>query len=312
MNNLSELKSETARIAREADMDLVGFAGIDRFESVHYRMRPQAHLPDAMTVVSMAMRYPKAMYELAGNTDAESYMSLDSYENIHMREMLMVAAMDVTRFIEKAGYLAIPMQTSHYRVQPYKDIEESWTQDFDCNVAAVAAGLGELGLNGVPITHEYGTRQMFISVVTDAPFEPDPMYEGPALCDKCMKCVSACRMKALDGADLKDVVIGERTFQVAQKDIWRCMWSKRFMLDAGAGPELSGMSMTINPPEGQITEADVIAAQTEKGETGGMQTWYMYADRACERVCIPPHKRNEEPLLAKQLRLAAKARETVS
>jgi len=305
MSNLLELKQETARVARGADMDLVGFAGADRFAGVHHRMRPEAHLPGAMSVVSMAMRYPKAMYELAGNTEAESYMSLDSYENRHMREMLMVAAMDVTRFVEKAGYLAIPMQISHYRVQPYKDIEEPWTQDFDNKVAAVAAGLGELGIHGEPITPEYGTRQMFISVVTDAPFEPDTMYEGAALCDKCMECVAACRMKALDGGALRDAVIGEKTFPVAEKDIWRCMWSKRFMLDAGAGPELSGMSVTIDPPEGEITEADVRAAQAKKGEMGGMQTWYMYADRACERVCIPPHKRDEEPLLDKQLRLAA-------
>ena len=144
------LKEEITRVAKESDMDLVGFAGTDRFEDVHYRMRPQAHLPGAVAVVSMAMRYPKAMYELAGNTEAESYMSLDSYEKMHMQEMLMIAAMDVTRYIEKAGFLAIPMQITHYRVHPYKDIEESWTQDFDHRIAAVAAGLGELGIHGVP------------------------------------------------------------------------------------------------------------------------------------------------------------------
>ena len=303
------LKTEIVRVAREADMDLVGVASIGRFESVHHRMRPEAHLPGAQAVVSMAMRYPRAMYELAGATDAESNMSLDSYENAHMREMLMVAAMDVTRYLEKCGFLAIPMQISHYRVQPYKDIEESWTQDFDHKVAAVAAGLGELGVHGEPITHEYGTRQMFISVVTDAPIQPDDMYDGPALCDKCMKCVETCHMKALNGDRLKDVSIGGRVFQVAEKDIWRCMWSKRFMLNAEAGPKLCGMNVTIDPPEGQITEADVQKAQAEKGEKGGMQTWYMYADRACERNCIPPHKRDDEPLLEKQTRLARESKE---
>lgn len=302
---MEKLKKKIIQVAKESDMDLVGFAGIDRFEDVHYRIRPQAHLPGAATVVSMAMRYPKAMYELAGNTEAESYMSLDSYEKKHMQEILMVAAMDVTRYLEKAGFLAIPMQITHYRVHPYKDIEESWTQDFDHKIAAVAAGLGELGIHGEPITPEYGTRQMFISVVTDAPIAADPMYKGPALCDKCMKCVEACRMNALSNTETKDISIGKITFPVAKKDIWRCMWSKRFMLNAEAGPNLSGMDVTIDPPERQITEADVQAAQALKGEKGGMQTWYIYADRACERICIPPHKRDEEPLLDKQLRLAA-------
>jgi hypothetical protein len=95
------------------------------------------------------------------------------------------------------------------------------------------------------------------------------------------------------------VRIGDRVFEVAHKDIWRCMWSKRFMLNAEAGPKLSGMNVTIDPPEGEITEADVQRAQAEKGAKAGMQTWYMYADRACERHCVPPHLRAEEPLLAR-------------
>ncbi len=304
MKDYEGLKKEIVRVAQNAEMDLVGFGGIDSFESVHPRMRPEAHLPGARTVVSMAMRYPRAMYELSGRTEAESTMSLDSYENRHMREMLMVAAMDVTRYLEKAGYLAIPMQNTHYRVHPYKDIKESWTMDFDHNVAAVAAGLGELGIHGVPITHQYGTRQMFISVVTDAEIVPDPLYNGETLCDGCMKCVYTCHMNAFDETEMEDVKIGERTFKRAKKDIWRCMWSKRFMLNAEAGPKLSGMNVTIEPPEGRITEQDVRKAQAEKGDKGGMQTWYIYADRACERNCIPPHMRNKEDLLTAQLRAA--------
>jgi len=309
MTDAVEIKSHVIRVAREADMDLVGIAAVDRFESVHYRLRPQAHLPDARAVVSMAMRYPRAMYELAGVTEAESNMSLDSYENSHMREMLMVAAMDVTRYLEKCGWLAVPMQITHYRVHPYKDIPDSWTRDFDHNVAAVAAGLGELGLHGEPITPEYGTRQMFISVVTDAPLEPDPIYDGPPLCDRCMKCVETCHMKAFDPSTRKTVTIGERTFEVAAKDIWRCMWSRRFMLNADAGPRLCGLDVTVDPPDGPITEADVQKAQALKGEKGGMQTWYIYADRACERNCIPPHHRGRQRRTDTQPHQAAGAAE---
>lgn len=299
-----DLKAEVTRVAREADMDLVGFAPMDRFESVHYRLRPEAHLPGARTAVSMAMRYPRAMYELAGATQAETYMSLDSYGNHHMVQMLMIAAMDVTRYLEKRGHLAIPMQRSHYRVHPYKDIPGSWTPDFDHAVAAVAAGLGEIGLHGEVITPEYGTRQMFISVVTDAEVEADPMYAGPPLCDKCMACVRTCHMQALDGEDLREVTVGGRAFELAARDIWRCMWSRRFHLNADAGPNLSGQTVTVAPPDGQITERDVQEAQRIKGEQAGMQTWYTYADRACERNCLPPHHRDREPLPDRQRRLA--------
>jgi len=118
------------------------------------------------------------------------------------------------------------------------------------------------------------------------------MYDGPPLCDRCMECVKQCYTSALDGEKLEDVRVGDRTFAVARKDIWRCMWSKRFMLLARAGPDTYGLDVTVEPPEGEITEEDVQEAQARKGREGGMQTWYSYADRACERACVPPHMRN--------------------
>lgn len=296
MSAPEESKREVIEAAKRSSMDLVGFASVDRFHGVHYRMRPEAHLDGAATVVSIGMRCPWAMVENAGRTAAESYMSLDTYENFAMRNMVLLAAMDVTRKLEDLGFLAIPMTRTTYRVQPYKDIDEPWTTDFRNDVAAVAAGLGELGLHGVVITPQYGTRQMFTSVVTDAPLEPDPMYDGPALCDRCMKCVEACWMKALSPAETAQVEVGDRTFDVAKKDVWRCKWSSQFMLNADAGPKLYGQDVTVDPPEGEITEADVQEAVRTKGEKGGMQTWYTYAVRECERVCVPPHLRGVDPV----------------
>lgn len=292
MPPIDPLRESVECVARDADIDLFGVASVDRFAAVYPRMRPEAHLPSARCAISLAMRYPSAMYELAGKTPAESFMSLDSYESMHMRDMLMVAAMDVTRFLESRGFLAIPMQITHFRVHPYKDIPDSWTRDFDHAVCAVAAGLGELGLHGVPITPRYGTRQMFISVVTEAPLAADPLYRGEPLCDGCMACATHCHMQAFDPAKRHEVAIGDRTFAVLDKDVWRCMWSRRFMLNAEAGPKLGGLDVTVDPPSDRpITEADVQAALGEKGRKGGLQTWYTYADRACERVCVPPHLR---------------------
>ena len=44
---------------------------------------------------------------------------------------------------------------------------------------------------------------------------------------------------------------------------------------------------------GEITDADVKEALRIKGEQGGLQTWYTYAMRECERACIPPHLRSQ-------------------
>jgi hypothetical protein len=40
-----------------------------------------------------------------------------------------------------------------------------------------------------------------------------------------------------------------------------------------------------------VTEAAIQKGLSEKGAKGGLQTWYTYASRACERECIPPHLR---------------------
>jgi len=289
--DMSKLRKEIIRTAEKGCMDFTGFAPMDRFNGVHRRMRPEAHLKDAKCVVSIGIRYPLAMYENAGKTKAESYMSMDMYENNAMETALLQAAMDVARTLEDFGFNAVPMTTSMYRVQPYKDIKECWTQDFRNDIAAVAAGHGELGFNGVVITPKYGTRQMFTSIVTDAPIEADKMYEGPSLCDKCMKCVNACKMAAISAKDFDKVVVGDRNYYVAKKDIWRCMWSKKFMLNAEMGPKLHGMNVTIEPPKDEIKEEDVQKALSEKGRKGGLQTWYTYSMRECERECVPPHLR---------------------
>jgi len=293
---MNSLKARLVEAATAACMDFVGVAPLNRFMGVHPRMRPDAHLPGAKCVLSIGMRYPLAMYELAGRTHAESFMAMDAFDSQVMPAMLMTAALALSRVLEDHGCAAVPIALNMYRVHPYKDIAEDWSPDFRHDIAAVAAGHGEIGLHGVVITPRFGTRQMFTSVVTDAVLEPDPMYNGPSLCDNCRKCLAACRMHALDDCATDTVVVGPRTFTIARKDRWRCMWSRKFMLNAEMGPKLHGLDVTIAPPDGAITDTDVQRALAEKGKRGGLQTWYTYAMRECGRECVPPHLRGVDLL----------------
>jgi len=64
--------------------------------------------------------------------------------------------------------------------------------------AATRAGLGEFGYSNVVLTREFGPRQRFNSVVTDAELEPDPLIEEPiCLRDKCRLCLEACVMECI-------------------------------------------------------------------------------------------------------------------
>lgn len=46
------------------------------------------------------------------------------------------------------------------------------------------------------LTPQFGPRQRFISIVTNAPIEPDPVYNGK-ICKRCFKCVEVCPVKAI-------------------------------------------------------------------------------------------------------------------
>jgi ferredoxin len=75
--------------------------------------------------------------------------------------------------------------------------------DFDLQAVAipyaVAAGLGQLGLNGQLLTPHAGSRCRIMLISTDAPLLHDtPVDFGiPAICDRCRACVRRCPAKAL-------------------------------------------------------------------------------------------------------------------
>jgi epoxyqueuosine reductase QueG len=65
--------------------------------------------------------------------------------------------------------------------------------------AATRAGLGEFGYNNIVLTPQFGARQRFNSIITDAELIPDPLITKPiCLRDACMLCIrGGCPMDAI-------------------------------------------------------------------------------------------------------------------
>ncbi len=67
----------------------------------------------------------------------------------------------------------------------------------DPEVMAHAAGLGEIGLGDFFITPQFGIRQRFAFILTDAELEADPVREK-SICSDCGACAEACPFGAID------------------------------------------------------------------------------------------------------------------
>lgn len=109
------------------------------------------------------------------------------------------------------------------------------------------------------MTPEFGPRQRFTVIITEAPLEESPLYKGPALCSKCMSCVTKCPVNAIDKDKKHSIEIEEKAFEYGVHDRQRCDWSKRYALVGEEGPEYIGSVTNIMPPE-KITPDDLSKA----------------------------------------------------
>ena len=103
-------------------------------------------------------------------------------------------ALDLVRWLERNGYPALVVPTTHvdpwrYDGNPDTHLRPPISHDH----AAVEAGLGTLGLNLQLLTPEYGPRVQLTAVLSSVPVEPDrPMEETLCLGPECGRCLSAC------------------------------------------------------------------------------------------------------------------------
>ncbi len=263
--------------AYELGADLVGFANIERFENAPVMMSPQGILPTARTVMVCAIHHPDATIELDGE---ESAHISDSYGvQIAMNDKLDHISFTLACLLEDMGYRSVPIVSSNiWRYKAYKDLKAVFAPDISHIYAAVTAGLTELGWNGLSLSPEYGPRNRFVSVITDAEIEPTPLYKGQALCDMCGACIRHCPAQAFtkEVEGVKNVRVEDKDNRFANKNLWRCAWSEHFALDLDKGvPDV-------------VTEAEILDAVEKQGRRSGTLG-------TCLKVCVPPDLRIEKP-----------------
>lgn len=263
--------------ARELGGDMVGIAPVSRWEHAPLRMSPQGLLPTSKTVVVVGIHHLDAMIELDGeptSQDMGPYGLQSSYMNARLDDISFWMA----RFLEQEGYRTLPISASNiWRYKGYKDLQVNFAPDLAHRYAAAAAGLGEIGWNGLLLSPEYGPRNRFVSIVTEADLEPSPMYTGEALCDRCLECVKNCPTDAFrqEVARINELRIEDQTFKYPETNKWRCAWAENFQL-----------SLQHEIPA--VVDEDVIRRYMERYGPKNGEMGY------CLRFCMTPQRRYYE------------------
>jgi len=228
--------------------DLFGVAPVERFVDVEPGCAPLEYMPKAKSVLSIAVHIPNGVCDIWNRTPGP-YL-LYGY-GITCWEVSRISLL-LARHLELCGYRSIcfpPAWSSSFYRNYHRKSDGVLIQDFPHQTAAVAAGLGELGLAGLCLTREFGARQRFGSIVTDAPLAVDAEYSGPRLCnpDECgRQCVQVCPTGALDPSKPVPVRVGKREYPTAKLDGIRCQYGLEGLV-AGSGGHTAE---TIPPGKG--------------------------------------------------------------
>ncbi len=267
--NIKEMIKEHAL---QTGMDMCGVASIDRFAESPAGKHPTDILPGCKSVIVIGIglldgviqanfrTFEEGRHDLKGLYGTYGYAMLPNFE-------LTYACYSMAKFIERSfGEVATPLSTGPQTNGAQMSIRH----------AAVAAGLGEFGWMSIVLSPKFGPRNRFGIILTTAEIEPDPMYDGPRLCDPevCHICTDVCPTKAIGiygSEDCHSCTLGDKTYTYAKVSFPKCQLPTQGMRKDYGGRE---DYCETNEP----TARDIVEARKKMGiSEAGLQheeTWH--------------------------------------
>lgn len=202
--NFTKLKEEIIQYSKQIGIDKIGFASASPFVELKERLRvqqengyqsgfeesdiekrtnPQLLLPQAKSIIAIAIAYPSKMKDAPRSTrkDPRGIFCRASWgTDYHL--VLRDRLSKLEEFIKQK----VPEATLKSMVD---------TGELADRAVAERAGIGWSGKNCAIITPEFGSYVYLGEMITNIPFESDQPIEDR--CGACNKCVDACPTGAL-------------------------------------------------------------------------------------------------------------------
>ncbi|MFO7956675.1 MAG: (4Fe-4S)-binding protein [Candidatus Brocadiia bacterium] len=225
---------DVKKTAKALGADLVSIGSIDRWEGAPRQMDPRQILPEARSVIGMGFRVMRgSLRGVEEGTYFSNYSSM-GYGGLNWLYMPMVA-INLSKFIEDHGHEAVPYghlspwrgitNDGHVKSNYSRPVAEGRAAPdvmIHLRIAGFLCGLGEIGFSKIFLTPRFGPRQRLGIIITEAELEPDPIYDGPALCDRCLECVDACPIGAFDPDQTVKVTLAGREVEWMDPDLEAC------------------------------------------------------------------------------------------
>jgi ferredoxin len=201
-------KDEIRAKARELGIDLAGFCRLTDLEANAPEHDKPSRLSSYLeTLVVLVRRYPAGV--AASPDDA-----LRQYATGRSARHLEEAAAQLAYWLEEYSAIAAILSSiiPDLRRQPLGYSAPGGQGSLLLRQAAVASGLGSLGLNQMLLTPQFGPRLFLAGIATDLAVEPDAPFAGelcPGL-EECGRCAAVCPEQAIPlqarrGAPLAEV-----------------------------------------------------------------------------------------------------------
>lgn len=206
---MKRLTEKMRRFAIRNGAHLFGVAPVDRFGGAPHGHHPADYLPDCQSVIAIGMRLlDRGLFHNRLLKDGADFIA-DENIRLVMQEyfweieshgptsdILSDIGYRVASSLQDAGFGSIYFRSSNADIYGQQQLLNRIKPNFALfshRHAAVRAGLGEFGLSNLVVTLEYGPRVRFVSVLTEAKLEPNPLLkEKSCLGVSCGLCLRHC------------------------------------------------------------------------------------------------------------------------
>jgi len=179
LKNYSALK----KLSAETGLDLFGVADIKNIKN-NFRLSPQI-LAKLDKAVCLGVRLSGSILEEISRAPTRLYFH--HYRTVNA--FLDQAALKITNYIQKRGFLALPIPASQILDWENQKAHLSHKE------LGVLAGLGWIGRNNLLVSPRLGSQVRLVSILTDIPLKTDKPLKKD--CRDCRLCIEICPCGAI-------------------------------------------------------------------------------------------------------------------